>query len=584
MNRSLASEAIVQTAADRWLMFEDPFRIVQAQTPDAVGAALEDVERLTREHACYAVGYVSFEAALAYGLPARDPSPHPLPPAWFGLFDPAAVRQSDRPPAGGAYELGAMTPSLDREAFRAAVGRIKERLAAGDTYQVNFTFSMAGAFSGDPKGLFADLVAAQRGRYSAFIRTPDAAVCSASPELFFALHGLTIEARPMKGTARRGRTVEEDLQRSEELRASEKQRAENVMIVDMVRNDLGRIADVGTVEVPELFTVERYPNVWQLTSRVTARSRASLADIFSALHPSASVTGAPKKRTMEIIRDLEPRPRGVYTGAVGFIAPDGNGQFNVAIRTAVVGLDDGRLEFGAGSGIVWDSDADAEYDECLLKASILGKRTAAFELLETTKWDPAEGFALLDRHVARMADSARYFGFPFPEPEVRSALALAVADATGPLRVRWRLSADGAVQVDRQEFALWGDRPVLAAIAGEPIDANDPFLFHKTTSRAVYDRARATAVHADEVILWNDRGEITEATTANVIVEWNDGSFATPPVGCGLLAGTARAEAIASRGVVERTISVDAMMAARRVWLTNSVHGWREAHIVRRTA
>jgi para-aminobenzoate synthetase/4-amino-4-deoxychorismate lyase len=580
VNRSLSADAIVQTSSDRWLVFEDPFRIVQAETPDAVGAALEDVERLTREHACYAVGYVSFEAAGAYGLAACDPSPHPLPPVWFALFAPAGVRELAEPPVGQAYELGSMAPSIDRAAFRAAVARIKERLAAGDTYQVNFTFNLTGPFSGDPKGLFADLVAAQRGGYSAFIRTPDAAVCSASPELFFALDGLSIAARPMKGTAPRGRTTEEDLRRSGELRASEKQRAENVMIVDMVRNDLGRVAEVGTVEVPELFTLERYPNVWQMTSLVTARTRASLADIFAALHPSASVTGAPKKRTMEIIRELETRPRGVYTGAAGYIAPDGNGRFNVAIRTAVVNLDAARVEFGVGSGIVWDSDADAEYDECLLKASVLGRRPAAFELLETTKWEPAEGFALLDRHLARMRDSARYFGFAFAEPEVRGALAAAVDGATGPLRVRWRLAATGALQVERQAFVPWGDRRVVTAIAREPVDTNDPFLFHKTTSRGVYDRARAAAADADEVILWNDRREITEATTTNVIVEWEDGSFATPPVGCGLLAGTARAEAIAQRGVVERSISVSELMSARRVWLTNSVHGWREAKIV----
>lgn len=387
--------AVVQTIAGEWLAFDDPARIVRADTVVGVRPALADVERLTRDLGLHAVGFVSFEAAEAFQLAVR-PASDRLPLVWFGLFEPAQVRRVDPPSGQGPYRLDDLQPSLDRAAFTAIFDRIKEHLAAGDTYQVNLTFKIGGRFAGDPRTLFADLVAAQQGGHAAFLTTGEWSICSASPELFFDIDGMTISARPMKGTIGRGRTTAEDAVQRDALQTSEKQRAENVMVVDMVRNDLGRVAEVGSVKVPELFTVQRYPNVWQMTSLVTGRTVAPLEDIFAALHPSASVTGAPKVRTMELLRDLEPSPRGVYTGAIGHVAPDGRASFNVAIRTAVIDHRAGTIQFGTGSGIVWDSEAASEYEECLLKSSVLGRSAAAFELLETMRWSPAEGFFLLD--------------------------------------------------------------------------------------------------------------------------------------------------------------------------------------------
>jgi para-aminobenzoate synthetase/4-amino-4-deoxychorismate lyase len=372
------------------------------------------------------------------------------------------------------------------------------------------------------------------------------------------------------------------------------------MIVDMVRNDLGRVADIGSVEVPELFTVERYPTVWQMTSEVRARSRAPLADLFAALHPSASVTGAPKVRTMEILADLEAAPRGVYTGAVGFVQPDGTAQFNVAIRTAVVEQASGRVSFGVGSGIVWDSSADAEYEECLLKGAVLGRRPPSFELLETLRWRADEGYFLCDRHVARILASADYFGFPLERTALHAALDRAAAplrdaagaprrDRTGSTderilegigaarcwRVRLLVARDGTVRTESYPVVPSGDS-LRATVASAPVDESDVFLYHKTTHRQVYETARVEGF--DEVVLWNRRGEITEGITTNVVAEI-DGRRVTPPVECGLLAGTFRDELLARGTILEERMTKDDLGRATHVWLINSVYEWRSAEL-----
>ena len=363
-----------------------------------------------------------------------------------------------------------------------------------------------------------------------------------------------------------------------ELATSTKNQAENVMVVDMVRNDLGRIAEVGSVQVSELFTVERYPNVWQMTSLVRARSLAPLADIFSALHPSASVTGAPKVATMELLRALEAGPLGVYTGAVGHVPPDGMASFNVAIRTAVIDRSSSTLTFGIGSGIVWDSEADAEYDECLLKGSVLGPRPVDFELLETLRWSPGEGFVLLERHLQRLQEAAEYFSVPMPRAEVEAALAAAVAEAAGPLRVRLLVSRQGRVRVEQQPFVP-AVGVVRVALAPAPVDSSDVSLFHKTTNRRVYDEARASVPGVDEVLLWNAGGEVTEGTTANLVAEI-DGVRVTPPIASGLLAGTYRAMLLDAGRVTERVLTIDDLRHATALWLVNSVQGERPVELV----
>ncbi len=568
-------EAVLQSG-DGWLHFREPDRVVGADRPGTVGPALAEVERLTRDSGLHAVGFVTYEAGAAFGL-ATHPPIDDLPLAWFALFDPAKVVRLAAPPPGESYELGALAPSMRRTAFAQAFEEIKTRLAEGDTYQVNFTFQMSGRFDGDAASLFCDLVEAQQGRHSAFIRIGDWAICSASPESFFAIDGVNIKARPMKGTARRGRTLDEDRQASDNLRESAKQRAENVMIVDMIRNDLGRVAEVGSVEVLELCRTERYPTLWQMTSLVSARSTASLDALFAAMHPSASVTGAPKVRTMEILTALEHGPRGVYTGAIGQVPPDGNASFNVAIRTAVVDEAAHTISFGIGSGIVWDSDADAEYDECLLKGAVLGRRREQFELLETLRWTPDGGYFLKARHLDRLVGSAEYFGIPVDWDQLSRALDNAASGATSALRVRLLVNRQGSPRAEHTPLVP-SEGPLRVRFAAEAIDPHEVWLFHKTTNRATYARARE-GQDCDEVLLWNPRREVTEATTANLVVEI-DGQKVTPPIECGLLAGTYRAEMLARGDVSERVVTIDDLRSAGRFWLVNSVHESRLAELV----
>ncbi len=578
-SRAAPIEAMVQIGPNTWLRFEDPARVVATDAPSGVRSVLAEVERLTRDAGLHAVGFVAYEAGAAFGLAVAAPRTG-LPLAWFALFGKSSVSPIDCPPPGEGCSLGPIAPSVDRNRFGKVFDGIKNDLAAGETYQVNYTFRMNGSFEGDPQSLFADLVEVQRGGRAVYLSLGDIAICSASPELFFAIDGLKIEARPMKGTARRGRTVAEDLLMRDELAASAKQQAENVMIVDMMRNDLGRIAQVGSVDVQQLFSVERYPNVWQMTSLVRARTTACLEDIFAAIHPSASVTGAPKVRTMEILARLEDGPRGVYTGAIGHVPPDGNASFNVAIRTAVVDRAAGSVEFGVGSGIVWDSDASAEYDECLLKAAVLGRRPAAFELLETLRWTPGEGFFLLERHLERLAASAGYFDFEYRAGDVRAALADAAEIAgDAPKRIRLLLGRDGRVRVEQMPLARSAE-PVNVMLAPGPVDPDDVWLFHKTTKREVYERARLDRPDAEEVLLWNPDRQLTEATTSNLVVALRN-ERVTPPVRCGLLAGTFRAELLARGEVREGIITVDDLLQQHpEMWLVNSVHEWRAAVLI----
>jgi para-aminobenzoate synthetase/4-amino-4-deoxychorismate lyase len=468
-----------------------------------------------------------------------------------------------------------MTATVDRPAFNRAFARIKRHIADGDTYQVNYTFRLDGDFAGDPRALFADLVDAQRPASGIYLRFGSIAICSASPELFFSRTGTLLTAKPMKGTARRGPNMAADLARRDRLLASPKERAENIMIVDMMRNDIGRVAEPGSVSVPALLSVERYPTLWQMTSTVTGTSRAPLADVFAALYPSASVTGAPKVRTMEILAELEQGPRGVYTGAIGRIAPGGDARFNVAIRTAVIDLERGRLSYGIGSGIVWDSDESAEYDECLLKAAILQPPRPAFELLETIRWTPADGFFLLSRHLDRLSDAASYFGYDYRPDAIREALDKGVSASLVALRVRLLVSPDGSARIETHPLAP--APPATIGFAAAPIDPEDPFLFHKTTNRMVYERAARAGL--DDVILWNSAGHVTESTIANVVADL-DGARVTPPIECGLLPGTFRAELLARGEVVERVVTREELRRARRIWLINSVQGWRPATLV----
>jgi len=559
----------------RWLRLRRPARVIDVRATADLDRAVREIEQLVRTHGYHAAGFITYEAGRAYGMHTCEPDAA-LPVAWFALFDDANVGEIAEPVASAPYSVSTLLPSVDRADFDRAFAAIRDHIAEGHTYQFNYTFDLRGRFTGDPFSLFADLAGTQRGRYAAYIHTGTHAICSASPELFFERANGVIETRPMKGTARRGRTLAEDETASTKLRASAKERAENVMIVDMMRNDLGRIADTGSVAVSALFEAERYPTVWQMTSTVSARSSAPLADIFAALHPSASVTGAPKIRTMEIIRELEGRPRGVYTGAIGYIAPDGSAQFSVGIRTAVIDVAAERVTYGVGSGIVWDSDPAAEYQECLLKAAIFERRPHVFDLLETLRWAPAEGFFLLARHLRRIQRSAEYFEYRFDESAVRNALERSVAAKSESQRVRLLVGRDGTFRIECAPLEPKILAPAKLGIAAAPVDPSNVFLFHKTTHRVMY--AEAMQPEYDDVVLWTADGSVTETTLGNIVVEMG-GRKVTPPVGAGLLPGTFREELLERGDIVEGRVTLDDLKSASRVWIVNSVREWWPADV-----
>jgi para-aminobenzoate synthetase/4-amino-4-deoxychorismate lyase len=567
---------------ESWLLYAAPLETVEAHSVGEVPDLLARIEAAAQE-GHQAAGFVCYEAAPAFDRAFVTPPASDLPLAWFGIYE-TCTRLTDLPPAPGATPAppepvpGEPTPAtwIPNESdatHRAAVDRIREFIAAGDVYQVNHTHRLRASYPGSPWELFRRLARAQEGSHAAFVALPGHFVCSASPELFFRLEGDRIVSRPMKGTAPRGRHAGEDERLAAHLLASEKDRAENLMIVDMVRNDLGRIAEPGSVVVESLYELERYRTVWQLTSTVAAQTRASIPELFRALFPGASVTGAPKIRAMEIIAGLEPEARGIYTGCIGRVGPGRSARFNMAIRTAVVQRGTGHAEYGTGGGITWDSDPARELEECRQKARVLAEpERPAFRLFETIRWSAAGSLFLRGSHLARLADSARYFGFPFDPEAARKALdSLVRPVGAGPWRVRLFLAPDGALATDIVPLAR-SLRAWRVGISRDPVDERDPFLFHKTTLRARYERAVAASPGADDVLLVSQRGELTESTRANLALRL-DGAWLTPALDSGLLPGTLRA-ALLSRGRLREAVLRRADLGrAERVVLLNSLRG-----------
>ena len=574
----------------RFLRFASPTRVLEARSSAEVRPALAQAEDALRSGR-WVAGFLAYEAAGAWGLATRPPDPEGPPVLWLGIFDePTGVD-------GGALgaELGSgrraaslvavapspmrspWRPDLDEAAHAAAVERLHDRIAAGDTYQVNYTFALRARSDEDPRDVFVRLAAAQRPRHAAFLDLGRFAVASASPELFFALEEGVLTARPMKGTAPRGPDAEADEKAAAALRGSEKERAENLMIVDMMRNDLGRVAEVGSVAVPVLFEVERYPTLLQMTSTVTGRTRAPLSAIFEALFPCASVTGAPKKRTMEIIAEVEPSPRGVYTGAIGWASPDGRARFSVAIRTIVVDRARGAWSFGVGSGVVADSLAGREYAECLLKARILDE--TPFALLETLAFVPGSGYRRLEGHLERLVASARYFGWSVDAGVVEGALRRAAAGLEKPHRIRLLVGPDGEAVTEAHPLPAPDGGRTRIGLAARPVVRDDARLRHKTTRREVYEAARASRPDCDDVLLWNEDGEVTETSVANVAFS-AEGGLVTPPLASGLLAGVERAALLAEGRLREAVVRAADLRPGQRLWLLNSVRGLWEAEFV----
>ncbi|MGQ7295518.1 chorismate-binding protein [Quadrisphaera sp. KR29] len=603
--------------AGRSLLFagpgRGPRRVVVARALEEVLPALQEVQEAVAAGS-WAVGLVAYEAAPALdpALVTRAPGPG-LPLVWFALCEAPAPTAPPALPASAAagWAAGPWAADTTPEQHAAAVADVRRRIAEGQTYQVNLTLRLEAPFAGDAARLYADLVAAQRGAHSALLDLrpwgEDVVVACASPESFFTVladgehrrGGLggqdqevaqRVVARPMKGTAPRGRSAAEDALALAHLAASAKERAENVMIVDLLRNDLHRVCHPSSVEVTELLAAQTYPTVHQVVSTVEGvlRPGTSAVDVLRALFPCGSVTGAPKASTMRAVAELERSPRGVYCGAVGWLAPPGEpvrASFAVPIRTAVVS--GGRVAYGTGSGVTWGSTARAEHREVIAKAAVLGRREQAHGLLETLAHRPGSGLVDAERHLRRLASSAAFCGLPLDPDRARAALEDAVAGARaagghGPLRVRLELSADGGLSVTTAALPSSSPSPVRLALEDAPqVRSDDWWPRHKTTRRGWIEALRAehgvgAPGGSDEVAWANERGEVCEASTANLAVRL-DGRWWTPPVECGLLPGVLRERLLESGQLELRVLHPQDLRRAQDLAVISSLRGWRPA-------
>lgn len=545
----------------------------------------------------FVAGYLTYDAAPAFASVRRGGSEQDGvaggdPLVWFGVFGGAErIAPGDVPallPDPDAAWLGRMRPMVDFPAYDQAIGRVLEYIRAGDIYQANLTFAAEVAVMGDPLAAYARLRGAARAGYGGFIWTGERAIASLSPELFFHLSDHQLMARPMKGTAARAANPEQDRLAAQQLATDPKQRAENLMIVDLLRNDLSRVCAAGSVKVPDLFRVESFPTIHQLVSDVSARLSAgkTVVDVLHAAFPCGSITGAPKIRAMEIITEAETGRRGLYTGSIGFIAPDGTAAFNVAIRTLVFPphrpLPGQAIQarLGLGSGIVADSQPVDEWRECLAKGAFVAAAETAFDLMETMYFDPMDGIRRLDGHLARLKASAAAFDFPFDRHGARNNLQSVTFRLREPARVRMRLAPSGALAIEVSPMPQRGDAPVRAAPCLCPLTREDFRLAHKTSLRGAYDQARQDNA-AEEVVFVDADGLVTEGSWSNIFVRRGD-RLLTPPAHLGLLPGVLRAELLASGAAQEAQLTLDDL--ADGFFLGNSLRGLVAAQLVEHPA
>ena len=564
--------------ADNWLRFCDPVEEIEVHLLEEILPALEQIEQRVEQEGLYAAGYVSYEASPAFDEALQTHVPGDFPLLRFGLF--TRVERIDLPAPPEPKKLLGWQAQETSDIFSGKIDAIHAAIARGETYQVNLTFPLSSPFTQDPWAFFLQLAHGQQASGAGFLQSDRWAICSVSPELFFSMDGDLLTMRPMKGTAARGRTLEEDRHLAKNLEESAKNRAENIMILDMVRNDLGRLAPPGEVKTEEICTLEKYPTVWQLTSSVTARSKASLAETFQALFPCASITGAPKAQTMQIITATEEQPRNIYTGTCGWLSPGRQAHFNVAIRTAMIDRQQNIATYGVGAGITWDSNSIEEYQECLDKAAVLKQPMSDFALIETLRWTPGKGYFVLPEHLSRLQASAEYFNFSYSaEPVVEYLQNLARGFPETPQRVRLLLHKEGRLEGTVTALAMAPSSPARLSLAKRPVDSQNNLLYHKTTQRQSYETFLAEGDEADEVVLWNERGEVTECCTANLVVELS-GRLLTPPLASGLLPGTYRAYLLSRGCVSEQILTVNDLRNSSRIYLINAVRKWRQALLV----
>ncbi|MCV0382959.1 MAG: aminodeoxychorismate synthase component I [Erythrobacter sp.] len=596
---ALDNGAPEKKAADA-LLYENPREIFVARRPDEVAGVLEAADAARRASGGTLAGYIAYEAGLALEprlaplADARTGAAGPL--VWIGLFDEAArIAAADMPDwlaarQRGTASLGPLDPQVSPGAYVAMFDELQEAIRAGDIYQANLTFPLAGGFTGDPVALYAALRPAARAGYGGLVFDGSHWLLSLSPELFVSLKGRAAKTKPMKGTRPRSMDAATDAALKDDLAHSAKDKAENLMIVDLLRNDLARVAEPGSVRVDAPFAVESYPTVHQMVSTVRAdlaEGRGAI-DLVRALFPCGSVTGAPKIRAMELIDRVERDARGPYCGAIGRIGADGEAAFNVAIRTLrLTEIENGRGKavLGVGGAIVADSDAQSEWREALLKGGFAraapGFAASGCDLIETMRFDPDGGIARLELHLARIRDSATALGFALDRHEARNCLHALCFDLEQPMVVRLLASRGGAIAVEAKSLPdAWPD-PAGAIALPLPVDPGDGRLRHKTTDRGFYEDARdvATLEGAEEAILVRHDGLVTEGAISNIFLRDADGVLLTPPAALGLLPGVLRQSLLESGEAREAELVLDDL--ADGFLLGNSVRGLHPARLLR---
>ena len=570
------------------LVFYEPLEILTTCDSSEVNNILNQVDEKVKQ-GFWVAGYISYEAGYAFEDKLNKIETYSFPLIWFVVFsDPLILNCSQADILNSLLEISKDSPSaIDnlnsavREVdYSRAVTNIKNYISQGDIYQANYTYKKRFSYEGNPFAMFSRLHLNQPVGYSAYIQDKTNALLSLSPELFFRKNGREIVVKPMKGTIARGKTLNDDLRMRNELASCLKNRAENIMIVDLMRNDLGKISETGSVKTTSLFDVQPYSTLFQMTSTVNAKLRKNVSyrDLIRNIFPSGSVTGAPKIRAMEIIKEQEIEPRGVYTGSLGFISPSGNACFNIAIRTLFLDEQTKTGEIGIGSGIVADSDPQKEFDECALKADFLFREYNEFKLIETMLWEQGN-FFLLDLHLKRLEKSARYFGFGFDKLYVINQLEKIAEnfDIFKKYKLRMLLAENGKLSIEMQEFNDQRlDNINYVMLCDNKITSDSVFLYHKTTNRNFYNKHLQTYRQKGcfDVIFMNERDEITEGAISNIFIKKAD-IFYTPPVQCGLLNGTYREFFIRENpGLVkEKLCYKDDLLSADEIFLSNSVRG-----------
>jgi para-aminobenzoate synthetase/4-amino-4-deoxychorismate lyase len=576
-------------------LYSQPVRCVAASTVDELDALLEDLRAAGRQ-GLHAAGYFAYEAGFALEPKLRPllAGLEPMRLAWFGLFErhdvmaPDAVSAWLKQQAGDADAfLLPARPTMQASDYAARFAQVHEAIASGDVYQANLTFQNEAAVSGQPLALYAALRGESAAGYGGLVFDGSDWMLSLSPELFFSLRQGEVTARPMKGTAPRHADPARDAAAAAALLASEKDRAENLMIVDLLRNDLSRVAAPGSVSVTDLFRIESYPTVHQMTSTVRAELApgSDAVDIIRAIYPCGSITGAPKIRAMELLHAIEAGPRGIYCGSIGRIDPaqgdtPGDAAFNVAIRTLHLPGDAQKVTLGLGSGVVADSDSGDEWRECLVKGAFLKAATRRFDLIETMRFDPAHGIVRLELHLERMKASAAALGFSFDRHAVRNALNHACFYLDAPTRVRLLLAMSGDAAIEMRPAPAPLAEPLGVVVQPMTLGDDDIRRIHKTTDRRHYDLPRIAARQAsgaDEVVFTRADGQLTEGSFTHIFVE-RDGQLVTPPLAQGLLAGILRRELIEQGRAVEGPLSPEDL--AQGFWLGNALRGLMRARLI----